>query len=157
MTDTTPLHSRRWNLFWSALIALISIGGFAAIYFFFNTLPPPFAYTRTAYEAYDPLLCPGESLVWEVEVKAQTPPYAKIVNRGIYSVDKQTVVGYGGAEVVPILYNPGYYKRTSTFTPPLDLPPGKYELHNVANTENSTYRGYLVPFSVLPPEECAVD
>ena len=41
MTDTTPLYSRGWNFFWLVLIALISVSILTAVYFFFNTLPPP--------------------------------------------------------------------------------------------------------------------
>ena len=148
------IYSRRWDLFWRWLISLISVSILIAVYFFWNTLPPPFSYTESTYHPLDPELCPGDTLEWMVEVDPIKPPYTAIVNRGLYSVSEQVLIGSGVTETVPILYENERYKRGIKFQLPVELPPGKYEVHNIANTENSTYRGYLVAFSVLSPEEC---
>ena len=153
-TKNLGIYSRRWDLFWRWLISLISASIIVAAYFFWNTLPPPFSYTQEVFDPVDGVLCPGETLEWLVEVDPIKPPYTAVVNRGLYSVDSESLIGVGITETVPILYERERYRRGLRFQLPIELPPGKYEIHNVANTENSTYRGYLVPFSVLPPEEC---
>jgi hypothetical protein len=148
-------HSpRTWNYFMLLIVTIIFTLILVAAVLLVRT-PSPFHYSADVYRAERDRVCPGDTLRWQVEVNVNRPPYVARIVRGIYDVQHRMPVGFGRQDFVPMLAEGIHYERHIEFEVPADLPPGRYEIHNVASTEDSTHIGYRVRFQVLPPEECA--
>jgi hypothetical protein len=157
--QTPPVHGLGKKTLLAPIIAIlvvVFILAMAGLTLYFSTAAvrastAPIAYSASVYQPRVSKLCPGDSLIWEPTISVTASFEAPVVARTvetIWSRDSANTVIAGESMQYLVYVESFTYSPLFSYTLPLDIAPGSYEMRRAVMVQNFPATAYQIPFTI---------